>query len=371
MKKIYDHKHGAPPTKLKITTYSNTKKEPLLINRNESMTGPSASPQTTNMDNSLFLSNDFTTDADTNTLDDNVPKKSLEVISSEKRFSDAKTGSKLTDIELFKTLWIPMIGLSFLGIISGYAYYWCLKYVDAAIANTVYQSECAYVYILSICFVKNMKVNAQKIIAIIVSLTGVALITLFGTGDSSNDGTIKNETKTEQILGIGLLLFSTITFSILETLVNYVGNKWFRKDRQIQDTLLLQSIMGLETLLIWWVLFFIWQWTGLESFELPSTKKQVVSIVFTSIMDLLYNGAYFVGITLLNAFLMAMSSLLVIPISFIALAIIYSDDPTVLGILGAIMIFIGFILLELPFKKIFPCCDRKDGKKWYILNTEE
>ena len=83
-----------------------------------------------------------------------------------------------------------------------------------------------------------MKVNAQKIIAIIVSLTGVALITLFGTGDSSDDGTIKDETKGEQILGIGLLLFSTITFSMLETLVNYVGNKWFRNDRQIHDTLL-------------------------------------------------------------------------------------------------------------------------------------
>eukprot|EP01084_Bolivina_argentea_P151949 265147_1 len=147
----------------------------------------------------------------------------------------------LTDRQLFLKLLLPMSGLSFLGLISGYAYYWCLKYVNTAIANTVYQSECAYVYILSICLVKNVHITLQKVIAIIVSLSGVALISFYGNS-TTHDGTMNGTTTADKILGLSLLFFSTITFSVLEVLIDVIGNKWFRKDRQIQDTLLMQSV---------------------------------------------------------------------------------------------------------------------------------
>ena len=349
MKRVYDHKYVQPHS------YRNFKNKPSLNTNKNSL--------------SLSLINDLKNNPNLTT---NPASKLLQIISESDKQNAFDIKPQLTDTELFKTLLFPMMGISFLGLISGYTYYWCLKYVDTAIANTVYQSECAYVYIFSVCYIKNMKFNTQKIIAIIISLIGVALISFYGNDNSSNDGTIKNMTRSERFLGIGLLLFSTLTFSILETLINYIGNKWFRKDRQIQDTLLLQGIMGLETLLIWWIMFFIWDYTKLEPFEIPSEKKQIISIVFTAVVDLFYNLAYFMGITLLNAFLMAMSSLLVIPISFIALVIIYSDKPTVLGILGAILIFVGFVLLELPFKKISPCCRReKSDISCCISNVEQ
>ena len=292
-----------------------------------------------------------------------------------------------SDWELVKILFIPMILLSFLGVTSGYTFYWCLQYITAGTANTIYQSECIYVFIFSAIFLDET-VTWQKCIAIFVCLSGVAFISYSEdtTGDnssssSSDDDDIVNininfvdintdinninsdvdsintssdstdsefDNITDVVFGLILVMFSTIAFSILETSVNYYSKKYFRSNRKIQDTLLFQALMGFETLIFWWIIICILDILGIEQFTLPKQfQNEWDGIIVTAAMDLVYQAAYFVGISLLSVFLMAMSSLLVIPLSYIG-GILFHDDsvPNFEAILGTILIFGGFILLQ-------------------------
>ena len=200
--------------------------------------------------------------------------------------------------------------------------------------------------------------EAHKIMAIIVSMIGVGLISYTSTQyTNKDDGTESDKSVVDIVYGLILVISSTIMFSIVEVGVNYYGDKYFRKNRKIQDTLLFQILLGLNTLLFTWIFFIIFAYLDIESFELPSNMEDITFIIFTASMDLLYQLSYFIGITLLNVFIMTMSSLLVIPISYIAVLLIFQDNFSILSIVGSILVFIGFLLLEASLKKLKRICE--------------
>ena len=93
--------------------------------------------------------------------------------------------------------------------------------------------------------------------AVTVALGGVVLISFCCSLDPERSN-LNNEKATQQFMGVGLTLIATLMFSFAKVLIKYCGNKYFRKDRKIQDTLLFQTMMGVTTFFLWWPFFFLW-----------------------------------------------------------------------------------------------------------------
>ena len=88
--------------------------------------------------------------------------------------------------------------------------------------------------------------------------------------------------------------------------------------------------------------------TGLEPFELPETKADLIGLVVVACIELVWNACFVIGVSLTNPVLMSMVGLLIIPLTFIFDFAFYSLSVSKLTVCGSLLIVIGFILMESP-----------------------
>ncbi len=83
------------------------------------------------------------------------------------------------------------------------------------------------------------------------------------------------------------------------------------------STLLFLGLTGLSTLLMYWPLFFILHYSGMEIFEWP-TPTQWNVILISSILDVFFNMLLLLAILLMSPLFVSVGSLLTIPLSIVA-----------------------------------------------------
>ena len=175
-------------------------------------------------------------------------------------------------------------------------------------------------------------------------MIGVACVAVGTQSDSDDDNT--NTTN-----GIILTLISTILYAIYEVSVKYYGDKYFDQRRIVQDTLYFQFMMGIWTIFTMWPFFFLFDWTGIETFVWPNGRDEWLSVILPIGLDIIFTAAFFTGISLTNAVIVAMGTLLVIPVTFFADVIWHGYTITLSAVIGSLLIFIGFLLMEVPIIK--------------------
>jgi len=123
---------------------------------------------------------------------------------------------------------------------AGYLWYLSLRETSVALNNSLYQSQCIFVYVLSVCLLGEW-ITTRKSIAIIISLGGVFLIS-FGT--NSGDGDVTNN-----LQGIISCLVSAFLFAIYEVTVKVVEEKHHDKNYSLRDSMYFLGYCGI------WCLF--------------------------------------------------------------------------------------------------------------------
>ncbi|KAJ6243302.1 solute carrier family 35 member f5 [Anaeramoeba flamelloides] len=137
------------------------------------------------------------------------------------------------------------------------------------------------------------------------------------------------------------------------------------------------SIMGLVSLFYYWPLFFIFQWTGLETFVWPSLKICGMLFINALIGSFLSDYIWTFSVFLTSPLVATLGLNLTIPLAMIAQRVIEKTHYKTLYIIGAVSVIIGFFIVNLSKKieKYFDnrcpnacsCCSLKNPKKFFRL----
>eukprot|EP01083_Nonionella_stella_P001941 5584_1 len=242
--------------------------------------------------------------------------------------------------------------------LCGYTWYGSLDHTFVAANNTVYQSQCVFVLLFSSLILKT-KITFTKLFAMLLAVGGVSMVS-FGT-------TIESDDEVEPSwYGYVLCIASTICFSIQTVSTKYFGDKYFRTKHKLADNFLLMSGMGLFLFTCFWPGFIVLHYTGAEKFSLPTTYNEIMTCLIPVCLDAVYTASYMAGVTLGGTVFMSLGALAVIPISFIADVWLHGLDVTMLAVCGSLLIFISFIVIEIPTSKVIKCCCSPKGKKRMI-----
>lgn len=256
-------------------------------------------------------------------------------------------GQKSKTIKLKRTLfvrtlfWTCSTGLVFMWL-QGYVWYISLQETMVSLNNSLYQVQSVFVYLLSVCFLGEL-ITIRKAFAIGIALSGVFLIS-FGSSDAS--GSAKED---NTIQGVILCLLSSFLFAIYEVTVKIVEEKHHDKEYPIRDSMYFLGYCGVFCLLIGPIVLFICHQLGWEHFEFPPDKESLYSLIEICVLDLVFNAALVLGVTITSPYLVGLGMLIVIPSSFAADSYLGKMKTPVgwMQIFGVVLIVAGFLILKL------------------------
>jgi len=266
----------------------------------------------------------------------------------------------------FRRALLFMIPTSLLGMYGcGYVWYLSLKQTTAALNASLYQSQCVFVYFFSILFLRDPVVG-RKILAIGVSLTGVAFISFGGAGHG-------NEKQKNTVAGIILTILSAILFASYEVATKYIEHRVYDKKFIIRDSLYWLGYNGLIICLVSPPFLLLCHYTGWEKFHLPDREATMILLELMG-FDLIFNALLVIGIAVANPFLISIGMLLVIPASFVADHILgkLTKTPNHMQIGGTILVGLGFIILKV---RLCGACTKREvikgeeRSRFAIFNT--
>ena len=269
---------------------------------------------------------------------------------TEKAFKNETTYTKQEALyaeksALWKRLILPSFIFCALYICCNYFWVTSLEKTMVSVNTTIYQSNVALIYILSI-FLLDNKLTWQKNIGVVFCGIGV-LTVLFGAykeeDKDENGDDIKNEAS-----GILECILSVLCYSLNAVLFKMTANKHFNQSHQIRDTLLLQSMTGIMGLLILWPVMFILDSLDIEKFELPQDSDDTLLVIVSVILNLIFFASFLISIVLTNPVFASMGTLFVLPVGYFSDIIINSYKVQMEAILGTIAIAFGFLLLNIP-----------------------
>ncbi|XP_062504649.1 uncharacterized protein LOC134181393 [Corticium candelabrum] len=227
------------------------------------------------------------------------------------------------------------IWLAFCSFASGYTWYLSLSRTSVSGNTAVYQSQSAFVFLLSVIFLKE-KVTVLKVISVVLSLAGVLLIALFpGPSHSNRD-------MHPSIWGYLLCAMAMLFYVIFEIVYK-------KKAVHADDPLPLWNavrvigLVGIQTLLCYWPVLLILHGTEFEKFELP-TGDNLRMLCIDVALDGVYNVLLLVCISMSSPLFATVGLLLVLPVSVVADYVIhkhYTLPAIAFG--GVALIALGFV----------------------------
>ena len=218
-----------------------------------------------------------------------------------------------------------------------------------SVNTTIYQSNVAIIYILSIFFLEN-KLTWQKNIGVMFCGVGVVTV-LYGAYKEEDE----NEQTGNSALGIIECILSVCCYAVNAVLFEMTAIKYFDDAQSIRDMILLQGMTGLMGMICLWPVVIILDSIGEESFEIPQTQNDIVLIVLSVVLDLGFYLSFCAAIIFTNPVIASIGTLFALPIGYFVDIIIYDYRVEIAAILGTLAIAVGFILLNVP---MFDYCKR-------------
>eukprot|EP01114_Cavostelium_apophysatum_P014609 TRINITY_DN3827_c0_g1_i1.p1 TRINITY_DN3827_c0_g1~~TRINITY_DN3827_c0_g1_i1.p1 ORF type:complete len:404 (-),score=61.21 TRINITY_DN3827_c0_g1_i1:15-1226(-) len=233
-----------------------------------------------------------------------------------------------------------IVGLCLNPIMISCAYVWYLSLPRTTVAaNTgIYNSSCVFVYALS-CIFLSERITLGKVGSVFICIGGVALMAV----SQSQAEHAKNH---GDVVGYLLVLLSTALYALFEVLVKKYGDEHKHENVSTADhafgTMLFLGLTGLITLLMYWPIIIILNYAKAETFEMPTAQIWGV-LLANGGLDCVFNVLLLITIMLTSPLFVSVGSLMTIPVSIIADKVIHHMTPGPLSFVGAALIVIGFI----------------------------
>jgi len=218
----------------------------------------------------------------------------------------------------------------------------CLEYTSVG-SVTIFTSLSS-MFTLTFCAL--MKVEAfslRKLIGVVASLAGVALISsvdLSGQSDE-NRGNFPHKSQAEMLLGDAMALFSAVVYGVYVTVMkSRVGNE----DRVNMP--LFFGLVGLFNILLLWPGFIILHVTGIETFEWPPTGTVWAIIAINSVSSFLSDMSWAYAMLLTTPLVVTVGLSLTIPLSLIGEMMQYAQYSSWVYWVGAIAVVLSFLFIN-------------------------
>lgn len=228
--------------------------------------------------------------------------------------------------------------LSTLYLICDYLWYLALAHTSVAIATSIYNSSCVFIYVFSCLFLKEPLVW-KKSIGVASTVAGVFLVSM-----SHSIGTEKNENESSLEANV-IVLISTMAYATYEITTNVVLSK-MNKAPQVVN--IVSACMGLCSLVFWiGGSFLINQipetWLFHEPFEWPTTQDLPILFINAG-FAFIFNLCLMFSLIYTSPLTVAVACVTTIPLSAILDWILYHDPLTLEQFFGSCFILIGFFL---------------------------
>ncbi|KAF9286197.1 hypothetical protein BGZ68_003142 [Mortierella alpina] len=237
--------------------------------------------------------------------------------------------------------WVTF-GMTTLYMVPSYLWYTCVAMTSMANLTAIYNTACFFAYLFSVWLLRE-KIVLNKVVAVFLSLLGVAIISLT-TRDSS---TVEDENVAADggvpmsLAGDVLALIGAALYGFEEVVYKKYASP---KVHSVTFANTLTGLMGVMTFTMFWVPIPLLHWIGHEVFELP-TLEQFSSILMIATLGLIYNGCFMIVVSQTSPVFAAVGVMATIPLVALTDWVLFSESVGWGNVAGGLSIVAGFAIL--------------------------
>ncbi|UKZ93806.1 uncharacterized protein TrAFT101_008714 [Trichoderma asperellum] len=253
-----------------------------------------------------------------------------------------------TDEKLgFRETAILSLEFCILWFLANYLSSACLQYTSVASVTILTSTSSVWTLVFGAIFgVETF--SMRKLIGVLASLTGVALISMVDLSGKSdeNRGSFPHKTPGQIALGDTMAFMSAVLYGIYVTVMKRrVGN---------EDKVNMQlffGLVGVFNLSLLWPLFFVLHWTGMEPFELPPTSQIWTIVIVNAVASFVSDLCWALAMLLTTPLVVTVGLSLTIPLSLIGEIFQYQQYSSFIYWIGAAVVFVSFVFVNHETKK--------------------
>ncbi|KAJ6081253.1 hypothetical protein N7499_006127 [Penicillium canescens] len=193
------------------------------------------------------------------------------------------------------------------------------------------------------------KFTARKFLGVIASLIGIILISRVdltksddaGAVSDGSEGSFPHKSSGEIALGDAMAAFSAIMYGLYTIVMKkQVG------DESKVDMSLFFGLVGFFNVVLLWPGFFIFHWTGIETFALPETSRVWTIILSNSLASFVSDIFWAYAMLLTTPLVVTVGLSLTIPLSLVGQIVLQGQYASALYWVGAAIVFLSFLVVN-------------------------
>ena len=264
--------------------------------------------------------------------------------------SMASLGSKESTVvdrlNVRETAWLSF-EFCILWFLANYFIAACLEYTTVA-SSTILASTSSIWTLIFGALLSVEKFTIRKLIGTLASFAGIILISSIDlTGNSDkNRGDFPHKSHRELAIGDALALISALLYGVYTILMKKrIG------DEGRVDMPLFFGFVGLLNLVTLLPGFFILHFTGIETFELPPTKKITTIVLVNSATSLVSDVCWAYSMLLTSPLVVTVGLSLTIPLSLLGQMVVNGQTSSAMYWIGAVIVFLSFVFVNYESKE--------------------
>ncbi|KAG0353367.1 hypothetical protein BC939DRAFT_458457 [Gamsiella multidivaricata] len=238
--------------------------------------------------------------------------------------------------------WVTF-GITTLFMVPSYLWYTCVALTSMANLTAIYNTACFFAYLFSVMLLRE-KIVLNKVLAVCLSLLGVAIISLT-TKDSAAPGGENMSSTSDRpavfMAGDVLALIGAALYGFEEVVYKKYASP---KVEPIIFANTLTGLMGVVTCTVLWLPIPLFHWMGHEIFELP-TLSEFSSILMIATLGLIYNGCFMIVVSQTSPVFAAVGVMATIPLVALTDWVLFNETVGWGNVVGGLSILAGFGIL--------------------------